>query len=286
MSDELSVNGSGAAVAPSPADWRPFLSDELKADPVVSEWATKTDYKDIPSLIKGFAHGQKRFGSAINLPGKDAKPEEMQALKQKLMEAGVMPTPPTDVSVYKITKPEKLADGLGWNDELAKSFGDTLLKHGASPDLAKDMLALYETALTGVQTTLNTTAEASLAALKAEHGEKFDERMEAGERLAQQIFTDPDEIEFFKATGVGRSPRFQSIMMRLAPLAMQDSSFVSSLSASSGSGTSSQAFEELQKIQTDKTHPMHVGYTQNDPKVMEHIMGLYRKAHPGTVELG
>jgi hypothetical protein len=59
-----------------------------------------------------------------------------------------------------------------------------------------------------------------------------------------------------------------------------------SLSSSSGSGTSAQAFEELQKIQTDTTHPMYTGYKQNDPAVMEHIMGLYRKAYPGTVKLG
>lgn len=282
------------AIAPDPvsngsvpsSDWRPFLGDDLKADPVVSAWSEKTDYKDIPSLIKGMAHAQHRMGSAVNIPGKDAKPEDVQAFKQKLIESGVLPAPPADVSVYNIQKPETLAEGTQWNDGLAKSFGDTLFKHGASPEMAKDMLALYAQALGGQMEALKISGAESLASLKAEHKEKFDEHMEAGERLAQSIFKTPEEVEFFKRTGLGTHPQFQSVMMRLGANAMQDSSFVDSLSSQSGASTGHQVYEELARIQTDKTHPMHMGYKQNDPKVMEHISALYRKTFPGTVELG
>ena len=281
---------NGAAVldppAPSAADWRPFLSDELKADPIVSGFAEKTDYKDIPSLIKGMAHAQHRMGSAINLPGKDAKPEDIQALKEKLYQSGVLPAPPTDVSAYNIQKPETMAEGTQWNDELAKSFGDTLLKHGASPALAQDMLALYEKALSGQVAALQGSAAESMAALKAEHGDKYDAAMEAGERLAQSIYKTPEEVEFFTKTGIGKHPLFLSVMTRLGLRAMQDSSFVDQVSAGAGSTTGAAAFEELTKIQTDPAHPMHKGFMANDPKVQEYISGLYRKAYPGTVTLG
>lgn len=281
---------NGSAVldqsVPSTADWRPFLNDDLKADPVVSGFAEKTNYKDIPSLIKGLAHAQHRMGSAINLPGKDAKPEEIQALKDKLYQSGVLAAPPTDVSVYNLQKPETLAVGTQWNDALAKSFGDTLLKHGASPEFAQDMLALYGTAMSGQVAALQVSAAESVAALRSEHGEQYEAAMEAGERLAQSIYKTPEEVAFFAKTGLGKHPAFLSVMTRLGLRAMQDSSFVDQVSAGAGSTTGAAALEELTKIQTDSTHPMHKGFMANDPKVQEHISGLYRKAYPGTVTLG
>lgn len=286
MTDVATGSAVLDAPAPAAADWRPFLTDDLKADPIVSGFAEKTDYHDIPSLIKGMAHAQHRMGSAINLPGKDAKPEEIQALKDKLYQSGVLAAPPADVSAYNLQKPETLVEGTQWNEALAQSFGDTLLKHGASPALAQELLALYGTAMSGQVAALQGSASESIAALKAEHGEQYEAAMEAGERLAQSIYKTPEEVEFFTKTGIGKSPAFLSVMTRLGLRAMQDSSFVDQLSAGAGSTTGAAAFEELTKIQTDPAHPMHKGFMVNDPNVQAHISGLYRQAYPGTVTLG
>lgn len=281
MGDEVNA---GSAVVPSPADWRTHLSDELKADPVVSSWAEKATEKDIGSVLKSHAHLSKRMGSAVNLPGKDAKPDEVAAFKQRLIEAGVVPAPPKDISVYGNLKPEKLPEGLSWDDATAKTFGETLLKHGASKELAQELIALHEKVLLGTQQTLSTAREASLAKLKAEHGEKYDERMEMAERLAQGIFTDPEEVKFFEETGIGRSPRFQSVMMRLAPLAMQDSSFVESLSQQTGSISGQSALAEYADIISNEKNERHAGWKRSDPQVMQYVTELYRKAYPGNIE--
>lgn len=273
--------GNGAAAA----DWRPFLTDELKADPIVSKWAEKASEKDIPSILKTQAHLSSRMGSAISLPGKDAKPEEIQALRAKLYEAGVFQAPPGTPEEYGITKGD-LPEGLGWNDENAKALATVLHKHGVPKAAAAELLALHHQSLVNALPSLKVNREESLAKLKAEHGEKYEERVEMVKRMMNGIVKDPQELAILESSGLADHPGFLSVLLRLAPLAMQDSSFTESLASSGGSATGQQAREELVKIQTDQAHPMHLGYKQNDPKVMEHILDLYRKAYPGNVELG
>src|SRR3990167_3853675 len=168
------------------------VTDELKADPIAWPILDKMPEKDIPSVLKTYAHSQHRLGTAIPLPGKDAKPEELAAVRKRIYDAGLFPAPPADPKEYGITKPEKLEDGLGWSDELAGKFGTVLHKHGASKDLAKDLLELYGEALTGTHAMLKTSYDEGIAALKTQHGDKYDERKELAKRLAAQVFKTPE----------------------------------------------------------------------------------------------
>lgn len=268
-----------APAAPAPGDWRTFLSDDLKADPVVSGWAEKTDYKDVPSLIKGFAHAQKRMGSAINLPGKDAKPEDVQALRAKLYEAGVFQAPPADPKEYELNKPEMLPEGLRWSDELSGKFATVLHKHGVPKAAVADLMPLYLEALGASAKSLKVDQEKAFASLKAEHGEKYDERVEMVKRMTQGIFQDAEEIDFFEQTGIADHPKFLSVMMRLAPLAMQDSSFIDSIPTKGGEMTAEAVREEYHKIMTDPKHPMYEALRRRDPKAEQYVNDLYRKAY-------
>ena len=264
---------------PAPVDWRTHLTDELKADPVVSKWAEKASEKDIPGLIKGYAHTFTKMGSAINLPGKDAKPEDVAALRTKLYEAGVFTAPPADPKEYGLTKIENLPDGLQWSDELAGKFATALHKHGVPKAALADLLPLYLDALGGSVNTLTVDREQSLATLKAEHGEQYDARVEAVKRISQGLFRTPEELQFFEQTGLGDHPAFLSVMLRLAPLALQDSSFMESLPSQGGAISGDAAREEYAKIISDPAHPMHAGYLRKDPKVESYINDLYKRAY-------
>lgn len=264
---------------PAPADWRTHLTDDLKADPVVSAWAEKASEKDVPSLVKGYAHLSKRLGSAINLPGKDAKPEEVSALKQKLYEAGVFEAPPADPKEYGILKPEKLPEGMAWNDELAGKFASTLHKHGASKALAGELSQLYMEALTGTQTAFKTSMEEGMAALRKEHGEQYDARAEAVKRMIPGIFKTPEELELFNSLGLGDHPGVMGVLLRLAPLAMQDSSFLKDLPRQGGEMKGEDVKAEVAKIMSDKNHPDHAGYWRGDKTVIAKIDEMYRKAY-------
>jgi hypothetical protein len=260
-------------------DWRAMLNDDVKADPVVSAWAEKASEKDVPSLVKGYAHLSKRMGSAINLPGKDAKPEEVQALRQKLYESGVFQSPPKTPEEYHLKQSDHLPEGVRWSEELSKEFAGVFHKHGIPKAAVEELLPLYEKALGGAAQSLTVDREQSLAALKAEHGEKYDERVEMVKRMLNGILQTPEELEFMEATGLADHPKLLSVMLRLAPLAMQDSAFVESLQRGGGEISGEAAREEYAKIISDPTHAMHGPLMRRDKKAEAYVDELYRKAY-------
>lgn len=272
---------------PAPADWRTHLTDDLKADPVVTSWAEKASEKDVPSLIKGYAHASKRMGSAINLPGKDAKPEEITALKTKLYEAGVLTAPPANPKDYGLIKPENLPEGLQWSDELSGKFATALHKHGVPKEALADLLPLYMEAIGGSAKSLQVNREESLAQLKGEFGEKYDERVEMVKRMMPGIFKTPEELEFAESTGLADHPAFLGPMLRLASLAMQDSSFIDSLPHAGGEISGDDAQAELTKIMNDKTHPLYDDFKMGGKKSNDYINDYYRRAYgSGKVPIG
>lgn len=262
-------------------DWRPHLTAELQADPIVKGWAEKAGEKDISSLIKTVAHGQHRMGSAVNFPGKDAKPEDVAAFRAKVFESGAFAAPPKDVAEYGLTKMDQLPENLRWNDELAGKFGTTLHKHGITKAALDDLMPLYMEALTGSVKTMAVDREKALSKLQQEHGDQYGPRKEAVSRMAHGIFQTPEELQFFEETGLADHPAFMSVMLRLAPLAMQDSSFMSTIPSKGGEITGDAAKDELAKIISDSTHPHHAGFKKNpmDPKTDAYVQDLYRKAY-------
>lgn len=281
MSDAAVIDPTVTApngTPPAPTDWRGMMTDDLKADPVVSGWAEKATEKDVPALIKGYAHLFKSQGGKIALPGKDAKPEEVTAIKSRLIEAGLLPKPITDPKEYAIAKPENLPAGVEWSDELSGKLASTLHKYQVPKEAVADLLALHLESMGNASKTLTINKEQAMAQIKAEHGEKYDERAEMVTRMLPGLFTQ-DAMDFMDETGLGDDPRFISVLMKLAPLAMQDSSFVESIPRKGGEISGETAKEEYAKIISDPKHPMHEGYLRRDPKVEQHINELYRAAY-------
>jgi predicted transcriptional regulator len=274
---------------PLPADLQPFVTDDLKADPVAWPILEKVTEKDVPAVLKSYAHSQHRLGSAIGLPKGPADVETWRKEHlPKLYAAGVLTPPPASPDEYAITKPEDLPEGLGWNDELSKELAATLHKHAIPKAAVADLLALHTKALAGIGSMTEAEAAASytdgLAALKAEFGDKFEELQEGAKRLVSSLFKTPEELDLFEKVRIGKhrladDPRFLGPMMRLAPLAQQDSSFIRDLSRPGGGMDGDAVRLEVSKIMNDKTHPMYEGYWRKDPAVMQHIDQLYRKAY-------
>lgn len=242
--------------------------------------------KDLATLAKTMVESQREIGRRVRIPGKDATPEDMQAFKTKLFESGVLTAPLASPQDYGIVRPEDLSEG-SWNEELATELATTLHKHGAPKELAADLLAIHNKALSGMQAGMNTSIEAGMAALKAEHLDKFDERMEFAKRLTPTIFKTEEDIAFMERTGLANHPGFLSVIMRLAPLAAQDSSFVAGLAPQNGGGvTAENAKDELGRIMSDKNNEWHAKYMKQDKSAQDHVQELYRKAYGvGTVEL-
>ena len=276
---ETPIQDTSTPVAPVSTDWRPYLSEDLKADPVVSGWAAKASEKDIPALIKGYAHSFTKQGNAINLPGKDAKPEDVAALKTKLYESGVLSAPPKTAADYKLKFAGDVPAGLAWSDELSAKFGEVLHKHGIPQSAVDELLPLYYEGLTGAGASLKTDLETAMDSMKREHGDQYDTRLEMVRRMFGGIFKDQGELDFFEQTGIGNHPAFLSVMMRLAPLAMQDSSFMESVQRKGGELDREKWMEEYHDIASNPKNPHYDGFHRGDPKTMAYIKEAYDKIY-------
>lgn len=231
--------------------------------------------KDLSALAKGYVESQREIGRRERVPGKDATPEERQTFKTKLIERGVLPTPVASPQEYGITRPESVPEAL-WNPELASSLASILHKHGIPKEAAPELLALHEQAIAGSRNLLKTSEEQGMAALKAEHGEKFEERFELAKRFVPMIFKTPEELAFADVTGLANSPLFLGPLLRLAPYAQQDSSFLREVGRPIGGMPVEDAVKEHTRVQTDPTHPQYEGYRKGDPKALAYVDSLYR----------
>ena len=235
--------------------------------------------KDFPTFVKTAFDAHKEVGARVRIPGKDAKPEDVMAFKTRLIESGVLPAPLKSPDDYGLVKPETMPDGLEWHEEGAKKLAAMLHKHGAPKELGAELLALKQELELGRVSALKSSREDTEKALREEYGAHYEERNEEAKRLAAIIFKTDEEVDFFNRTGIGNSKPFLSAMMRLAPLAAQDSSFVHDQSRGGGGGSGDEVRAKLADIMMNKENPKHKLYWQKDKATMEEIEMMYKDAY-------
>lgn len=238
--------------------------------------------KDWPTFAKTALDAHREVGARVRIPDPTkAKPEEVQAFTKTLYEKGILHAPPAKPEDYGLhVKPEKLPEGFTWNDASAQKLAGILHKHGVTKELVPDLLALHQEMQLGQKQSLKTSQEEGLKALKAEFGDKYEERAELAGRLGTMIFKTPEEMKFFEDNGLANHPAFLSVLMRLGPLAAQDSGFLEG--ATGGGGATADAVKaEVWDIIHNKDNPKHAAFLKNDMGVSDYIDSLYRKI-PGA----
>lgn len=203
----------------------------------------------------------------------------------KLYEAGVLARPPADPKEYGITRPEDMPEGLSWNEERATKFGQLGVKHHIPKEAMTELLQLHREAMVSTNEAIKTTYDEAMVGLHEEFGGEFEPRMEQAKRLAAIIFKDPESNAFFDETGLGNHPFFLSVLMRLAPYAAMDSSFMTGEGAGgTGGATGDDVRATLVDIYTNPKNPKHEAYMRADPKIMAEIDEMYKKAY-GTAKI-
>lgn len=269
------------------APWQDLLPADFTVDqggkPVPArELPFVKEAKDLPGFVKTAYDAHREIGARI--PVKIAKPEDAVAWRKehlpKLYQAGILEAPPATPQDYGIAKPEDLPPGLTWSDERAGKLAEVLHKHGVPKSAVPDLLALHTEALGGVQQIAQTSTEEAMTTLHKEFPADFDARFEAAGRLTKAIFK-ADEVAMLNATGIGNHPAFLGALMRLAPLAESDSSFMREVVQAAGGMTREDARAEYAKVMSDPTHPMHEKWRRRDPEAVAYVQGLYDKIPGG-----
>lgn len=96
-------------------------------------------YGSLEAALHALGHSKSLVGAKAlaRLPA-DAPQEAKDAQAKVLREVLNVPEKPDG---YGITKPDKLPDGVVWDDKVVGEFASIAHKHNASPELVKDLLA-------------------------------------------------------------------------------------------------------------------------------------------------
>ena len=247
--------------------------------------------RDFATFARVAYDAHREVGARIPIKT-DGKPESVAEWRKthlpNIYKAGLLDAPPATPEDYGVVKPTDIPEGLSWDDDRAKKYAGILHKYGVPKAIVPELMALHQEALAGAARTLKTSKETGIAALKSEFGAQYDERNEQAKRLTKAIFKSEDEIAFFDELGLSDHPGFLSVMMRLAPLAMQDSSVLPSGSGSGEGGASGdEVRKELADIMSNPQNARNKLYWQRDEATLKYIDELYQKAYgKGTVTIG
>src|SRR5439155_723357 len=253
------------------------------------EHAFVKESPDLGHFVNKAYADHREVGSRLPIK-KLEKPEEVEAWRKehlpKLYQAGLLAAPPATPQDYGLKKPDVLPEGLSWNDANATKLATVLHKYGVPREAAAELLALHADALLGAEAMLKTDHDTAMLELKREFGDKFDVLMEDSKRLTKLIFKNDDEVDFFERTGIGNHPAFLAVMMRLAPLAAQDSSLITDRGGAGSSVTGDSVRAQLADMMTNPNNPKYKLYWNQDPATMKEIDEMYKKAYgAGQVQL-
>ena len=188
------------SAAPAPeTSWRDSLDDDLKS------WANKFDSP--AAALKSHRELEKRLGKSVVMPGEDAKPEEIQAFRKKVLGT---PDSPED---YKITLPEHVPQEVRDNplsDPMVKEFVEQSHALGKSPDQVQADLDLFYKAMGSLQEQAEQQAakraQEGIDALKQEWRGDFEPNTVYAQRAVKQFDTDGQFKEFLETETIGGIP--------------------------------------------------------------------------------
>lgn len=238
--------------------WLDRLPPELK-----DGHQTLSKYRDLPSLAKSHVELQKLLGtksSAINVPTDKSSPEEIAAFRKAIG----APEKPED---YKL-KPEKLPDGIEWNEELGKGFASIAQKHNlpasAMRELTDFYLASEQARGQEMQKMLGDELKRGQEELRTAWGGNYDKNLALAVRGAKSVGLNPE------SPGL-RDPEVVKALVRMAGMMSEDKLVTGGFSPTAQIGPA-----RARDIMTNKTNPLFEKYQNGDPETVAMVRDLLK----------
>lgn len=189
--------------------WTENLPEDLK--PYA---ATLGKYPNATELLRGLGNASKLIGQktqGVQVPGPDAKPEEIAEFHKAL---GVPESP----EGYNLTKPEKLPDGVEWNEDEIKGFAEFAHKQGLLPDQTKALIEFDMQRQQSLVGKASANVEEFVAKqredLKTEWGEEFDGNIDRAKAAASALGLDPNDAEIGNSAKMIKALHRASLLMK------------------------------------------------------------------------
>jgi hypothetical protein len=253
------------------AEWRDALPEDLKAEKSLEVYKPGDGEQLIPvpvGLIKSTVEGQKMIGSSLRVPKDDATPEEWNAFHGKLGR-------PESPDKYAFKKPDKLPQGVVWDENIVKEYSGVAHKFGLTPKQANGLMDFYMGKQIEGGDRVIATLEQGTKALKEDWKEDYDKNVAIAVRAVDEL-APPEIKEILNSTGLGNHPAMVKWMADIGK------EFLESKITGEG-GVILSREEALAKIATimgdtkgayfNVSHPEH-------QKVTEEVSRLYATAYP------
>lgn len=259
---------------PAIADWRVYAPEDVRDDLKSLE-----SVRDLGSLIKTAVHGQKALGSAVRLPGKDAKPEDLAKLKgealDKLRAAGLLEAAPEKPEDYGIDIPE-LAAAVGWDHETFGGFLGEMHKAGATKGQVQTAINAYVAFTERQMAAEKAERERVKAELQKEWGPNYKPNVGLGNTALQTLDREIDAkgelIGYLQTVGAADHPLVVKAMAWLGRSMWEHDM----IQGPTGEVGVEEAASKLRAMESDRNHPLNVRTHPDHAAAVDQALALHR----------
>lgn len=264
-----------------------FFSDDLKQDPVVSQFYEKGDYQTVPDVLKGLAHAQQRLGSSIPLPSQADEAGVAKWREQhlpKLIQSKLIDAPAKAPDQYQIARPENLPENA-WSDDLQNEFTGIAKKYGLSQEAVSDLIGLHTKIFGTVAEPMlksRQEAEAAFTTRMQELGQDPGKVAEAAKRWTTEHVKDQEVLEKLSKAGLMDDP---DVVLLLAEAGIASGAFDWRDDTGSGPGSQMDAEEqEIMNYMAILTKPDHPDYAKTNTAEINNKIDAYFKKKAGGAQ--
>lgn len=218
-------------------------------------------YKNPLEVIKSDFNKERMLGKrGVFIPGEGSTPEEVAAFRKAI---GV----PESADGYNL-KPEKIPDGLDWNDDLVKPYAEIAHKYNipakAMQELVAQNLQTETLRKQQMETAIMQDLESGRAELKQTYGSEFDAKINLAKRAAASVGVDPTSRGFL-------DPAVVKGFVRLAEMIDEDRL------PNGDSRISQGGMARAKDIMTNPSNPYHHKYQSGDEDTVAMVRSLMQQ---------
>lgn len=279
-----SVAANAATEAP-PIDWRASLGTDLAKEKVFDTIKAKDATEALPLIAQRFVAAEKMIGGSIQLPKKDAKPEDVAKWREaqfpKLVAAGLVQAPPKSASEYTLDPPK--VEGIPeMSEPRAEYWKQAFHKLGITQAQAQGLLEAQVQEMSQGLRLIDEKNQDAIDQVRDKWGAVlFDRRWALANRavpvLAEAVGLDVAEVnKYLDATRKGNDPVLFQLLAAVGEALDEDQFFTGQ---DLGIGTPEEAKRKIEAMRADPKGPFMNDNHPRHAEAMAEMEGLYKLAY-------
>lgn len=220
---------------------------------------------DTPTLLKNYAHAQKRMGGSLTIPTDESDREVWDDLYMKL---GKPESAEGYTDVFG-----NLPEGFEWQEDIQRGFLDAVHKAGLNNHQAQEIVGWYENWQRDIGIQSDRLLGEAETTLRSEWGPNYEGNISLASRAVAKVGGEPLQ-KLLDETGMGNHPDMIRAFTRVGRVLAEDNIITASVD---GAATSQQAKAKIAEILNDSKHAYHTG---KDPESQKEMRNLHQLAYP------